>query len=113
VIPPPPPLASLPVSTGGQRFPIRRVFCVGRNYAAHAREMGNDPDREPPFFMKPADAVVDAKGVILYPSLTSQFHHEVETAAAPASISPDVMSRTSRSVRAQPEVSTTLVGTTL
>jgi 2-keto-4-pentenoate hydratase/2-oxohepta-3-ene-1,7-dioic acid hydratase in catechol pathway len=54
-------LASLPVSSGGQRFPIRRVFCVGRNYTAHAREMGKDPDREPPFFfMKPADAVIDA-----------------------------------------------------
>lgn len=51
---PPPPQASLPVSTGPGRFPVRRVFCVGRNYAAHAREMGKDPDREPPFFfMKP------------------------------------------------------------
>lgn len=80
---PPPPLASLPVSIGTQRFPIRRVFCVGRNYAAHAREMGKDPDREPPFFfMKPADAVVDAKGVIPYPSLTSEFHHEVEMVVA-------------------------------
>jgi fumarylpyruvate hydrolase len=46
----PPATASLPVSTGSQRFPIRRVFCVGRNYAAHAREMGKDPDREPPLF---------------------------------------------------------------
>ena len=44
---PPPAQASLPVSTGAQRFPIRRVFCVGRNYAAHARKMGKDPDREP------------------------------------------------------------------
>jgi fumarylpyruvate hydrolase len=80
---PRPPLTSLPVSTGAQRFPIRRVFCVGRNYAAHAREMGKDPDREPPFFfMKPADAVVDAKGVIPYPSLTSEFHHEVEMVVA-------------------------------
>lgn len=79
----PPPLASLPVSTGGKRFPIRRVFCVGRNYAAHAREMGKDPDREPPFFfMKPADAVIDARGVIPYPPLTSQFHHEVEMVVA-------------------------------
>ena len=75
---PPPPQASLPVSTGAGRFPIRRVFCVGRNYAAHAREMGKDPDREPPFFfMKPADAVLDANGVIPYPSLTAEFHHKV------------------------------------
>jgi fumarylpyruvate hydrolase len=80
---PPPATASLPVSTGTARFPIRRVFCVGRNYAAHAREMGKDPDREPPFFfMKPADAVIDATGVIPYPSLTSEFHHEIELVAA-------------------------------
>ena|SRR5271167_442178 len=80
---PPPRLASLPVSTGGQRFPIRRVFCVGRNYAAHAREMGKDPDREPPlFFSEPADAVIEAKGVIPYPPLTSQLDHEVEMVLA-------------------------------
>jgi fumarylpyruvate hydrolase len=55
---PPPATASHPVATDARRFPIRRVFCVGRNYAAHAREMGKDPDREPPFFfMKPADAI--------------------------------------------------------
>jgi fumarylpyruvate hydrolase len=81
---PPPTVASLPVSSGDGRFPIRRVFCVGRNYAAHAREMGKDPDREPPFFfMKPADAVVDAAGVIPYPTLTSEFHHEIEMVVAP------------------------------
>jgi fumarylpyruvate hydrolase len=71
------------VSSGDGRFPIRRVFCVGRNYAAHAREMGKDPDREPPFFfMKPDDAVVDATGVIPYPTLTSEFHHEIEMVVA-------------------------------
>jgi fumarylpyruvate hydrolase len=80
---PPPATASLPVGTGAQRFPIRRVFCVGRNYAAHAREMGKDPDREPPFFfMKPADAVIEATGVIPYPTLTSQLHHEIELVVA-------------------------------
>jgi fumarylpyruvate hydrolase len=80
---PPPVTASLPVSTGARRFPIRRVFCVGRNYAAHAREMGKDPDREPPFFfMKPADAVIEATGVIPYPTLTSQLHHEIEMVVA-------------------------------
>ncbi|MFV8227703.1 fumarylacetoacetate hydrolase family protein [Mycolicibacterium fortuitum] len=79
----PPPQASLPVSTGPERFPVRRVFCVGRNYAAHAREMGKDPDREPPFFfMKPADAVIDAEGIVPYPSLTSSFHHEIELVVA-------------------------------
>ncbi|MBX8689848.1 FAA hydrolase family protein [Mycobacterium sp. 20091114027_K0903767] len=79
----PPPQASLPVSGGVGRFPIRRVFCVGRNYAAHAREMGKDPDREPPFFfMKPADAVIDAEGIVPYPSLTSSFHHEIELVVA-------------------------------
>ncbi|NBB84166.1 MAG: FAA hydrolase family protein, partial [Alphaproteobacteria bacterium] len=52
---PPPPVVSLPVEGGDDRFPVRRVYCVGRNYAAHAREMGHDPDREPPFFfLKPA-----------------------------------------------------------
>ena len=56
--PPPPPTVAIAGESG--RFPVRRIFCVGRNYAAHAREMGRDPNREPPFFfMKPADTVVD------------------------------------------------------
>ena len=64
VIPPPEP-ASVAVADSERRFPVRRIFCVGRNYAAHAREMGRDPDREPPFFFtKPADAVVDDNDVI-------------------------------------------------
>ena len=80
---PPPATVPLPVSSGNQRFPLRRVFCVGRNYAAHAREMGMDPDREPPFFfMKPADAVIDAGGVVPYPTLTTEFHHEIELVVA-------------------------------
>ena len=59
------------------------MFCVGRNYAAHAREMGNDPDREPPFFFtKPADAVVAAEGTVPYPSLTDNLHHEIELVVA-------------------------------
>jgi len=79
----PPSQASVAVEGSSQRFPIRRVFCVGRNYAAHAREMGKDPDREPPFFFsKPADAVVPADGAIPYPSLTSNLHHEVELVVA-------------------------------
>ncbi|WP_298236192.1 fumarylacetoacetate hydrolase family protein [uncultured Azohydromonas sp.] len=80
---PPPATPSLAVAGSTARFPVRRVFCVGRNYAAHAREMGNDPTREPPFFfMKPADAVVPAEGVVPYPTLTSNLHHEVELVVA-------------------------------
>lgn len=68
-------------------FPVRRIYCVGRNYAAHAREMGHDPDREPPFFFtKPADAVVyvapGATGEFPYPSRTSDVHHEMELVVA-------------------------------
>lgn len=67
----------------GRRFPVRRVFCVGRNYASHALEMGSDPVRESPFFfMKPADAVVDASGEIPYPPLTGDLHHEIELVVA-------------------------------
>ncbi|ROP74971.1 fumarylpyruvate hydrolase [Curtobacterium sp. PhB115] len=79
---PAPSLPTVPVATGG-RFPVRRVFCVGRNYAAHAREMGHDPDREPPFFFaKPADAVVVDGADTPYPSLTEQLEHEVELVVA-------------------------------
>ncbi|WP_151637659.1 fumarylacetoacetate hydrolase family protein [Noviherbaspirillum aerium] len=79
----PPAQASIAVSGSQQRFPIRRVFCVGRNYEAHAREMGNDPTREPPFFfMKPADAVVPAEGTLPYPPLTEDLHHEIEMVVA-------------------------------
>lgn len=74
---------SLAVEGTSSRFPIRRVFCVGRNYSDHAREMGHDPDREPPFFfMKPADAVVPAEGTIAYPALTEDLHHEIELVVA-------------------------------
>ena len=81
-------ITSLPVQGGGDSFPVRRIYCVGRNYAAHAREMGGDPDREPPFFfMKPADAIVlcadPAKPTKLpYPPATKNFHHEMELVAA-------------------------------
>lgn len=79
----PPTTPSVAVAGSDQRFPIRRVFCVGRNYAAHAREMGKDPEREPPFFfMKPADAVVPASGTVPYPALTSELHHEIEMVVA-------------------------------
>lgn len=74
---------SVAVAGSAARFPIRRVFCVGRNYAAHAREMGKDPDREPPFFFtKPADAVVPAEGTVPHPPLTDNLHHEIEMVVA-------------------------------
>jgi len=74
----PPPVVAIPVA-GGKLFPVRRVFCVGRNYAAHAREMGSDPDREPPFFFtKPADALVTAGADTPYPPATDNLHHEIE-----------------------------------
>ena len=80
---PAPPVTSLPVEGDARRFPVRRVFCVGRNYAAHAREMGHDPDREPPFFFtKPADALVPGGGAIPYPPATRDLHHEVELVVA-------------------------------
>lgn len=79
--PPAPP--SVAVYGEAARFPVRRIFCVGRNYAAHAREMGKDPDREPPFFFtKPADAVVDDNAEIPYPPLTKDLHHEAELVVA-------------------------------
>lgn len=79
--PPAPP--SLPVEGEGGRFPIRRVYCIGRNYAEHAREMGHDPDREPPFFfMKPADAILPAGADFPYPPGTIDVHHEIELVVA-------------------------------
>jgi len=80
---PPPPRPSVAVIDSNRRFAVRRIFCVGRNYAAHAREMGKDPDRDPPFFFtKPADAVVDSGAAVPYPPLTSNLHHEVELVVA-------------------------------
>ncbi|MDQ7972393.1 MAG: fumarylacetoacetate hydrolase family protein [Rhodocyclaceae bacterium] len=86
VFPAPAPV-TLPVAGSDDRFAVRRVYCVGRNYAAHAREMGFDPDREPPFFFcKPADAVVPvAQGQTLelpYPAQTANFHYEAELVVA-------------------------------
>lgn len=80
------PQAGVPVIGSGALFPVRRVYCIGRNYAAHAREMGSDPNREPPFFFqKPADAVMvvppGTTGSIAYPTLTKDFHYEIELVA--------------------------------
>ncbi len=79
----PAPVPSIPVVGVDGRFPVRRIYCVGRNYAAHAREMGRDPDREPPFFfMKPADAIVPGGGAVTYPPGTTDLHHEIELVIA-------------------------------
>lgn len=90
----PPPRPSLPVRGGPTRFPVRRIYCVGRNYAEHTREMGGDPDREPPFFFtKPPDAVVPGGGAVPYPPSTTDLQPEVELAVAlgagGAGLSPD------------------------
>jgi 2-keto-4-pentenoate hydratase/2-oxohepta-3-ene-1,7-dioic acid hydratase in catechol pathway len=78
---------TIPVVGSSDLFPVRRIYCIGRNYAAHAREMGSDPTREPPFFFqKPTDAIQNvAPGTVAdhpYPSLTKNYHYEVELVAA-------------------------------
>ena len=74
---------SLPVRGTEARFPVRRVYCVGRNYEAHAREMGTDPTREPPFiFQKPTDAVISGATSIPYPPQTRNLHYEIELVVA-------------------------------
>ncbi len=79
----PPPVPSVAVEGTQNRFAVRRIFCVGRNYAAHAREMGRDPDREAPFFfMKPADTVVGDGSDVPYPPETANLHYEIELVAA-------------------------------
>jgi fumarylpyruvate hydrolase len=86
----PPAIASVPVAGGGA-FPVRRVFCVGRNYADHAREMGSDPDREPPFFfMKPADALLTGDADMPYPPQSADLHHEMELVVALGSGGADI-----------------------
>ena len=77
------PVASVPVIGRKERFPVHRIYCVGRNYAAHAREMGKDPQKEPQFFfLKPADAVMPGGGPIHYPPGTQNLHHEIELVVA-------------------------------
>lgn len=79
----PPKEVLIPVAGSDALFPVRRIYCVGRNYAAHAREMGSDPDREPPFFFsKPRDAIVAGGGNIPFPPATGNLQHEVELVVA-------------------------------
>src|SRR5580704_14939363 len=76
------PQAVVPVAGTDTLFPVRRILCVGRNYAAHRREMGGD-ERDPPFFFaKPADALVLGGGATPYPSVTNDLHHEIELVIA-------------------------------
>jgi len=74
---------SVNVAGGDRLFPVRRIYCVGKNYAAHTREMGGDPDRTPPvFFMKMADSVVMSGATVAYPPATSDLHYEIELVVA-------------------------------
>ncbi|WP_146591622.1 fumarylacetoacetate hydrolase family protein [Puniceibacterium confluentis] len=78
---PTPPVASIPVAGGGA-FPVRRVYCIGRNYAAHAVEMGHDPDRESPFFFQKNPDNLDSSGSFPYPDQSDDVHHEIELLVA-------------------------------
>lgn len=76
-------LPTIPVVGSDELFPVRRIYCVGRNFAAHTREMGHDPDKDKPFFfMKPADCVIMDGSTIDYPVATQNLHHEIELVAA-------------------------------
>ena len=80
-------LPAIPVVGGNRLFPVRHIFCVGRNYAEHTKEMGGDATKEPPFFFtKPADAIVPvvppSVGRVAYPMATRNFHHELELVVA-------------------------------
>lgn len=86
-----PALTTLPIRGDSTRFPVNRVFCIGRNYADHAREMGHDPEREPPFFfMKPSSAVTGDGAPFRYPGATRDVHHELELVVALGSGGSDV-----------------------
>ena len=77
------PQPRIAISGSDGTFPVHRIYCIGRNYAAHARESGGDPDREPPFyFMKPADAIVADGSSVPYPPRTNNLHHEIELVVA-------------------------------
>lgn len=77
-----PPAPALPIEGEDARFPVRRIFCVGRNYADHAREMGAEPDREAPFFFTKSAHALAAPGAVPYPPATRDLHHEVELVLA-------------------------------
>jgi fumarylpyruvate hydrolase len=104
---------TIPIVGETDVFAVRRIYCIGRNYAAHAREMGSDPNREPPFFFqKPTDAIQNvAIGAVAdhpYPSLTKNYHYEVELVAALKSGGTNIAARSRRSTTsmATPSAST-------
>ncbi len=76
------PVPAVPVAGSADLFPVRRIYCVGRNYADHAKEMGFSEREAPFFFMKPADAVVPGGGPVAYPPRTDNLHHEIELVVA-------------------------------
>ncbi|SEA95311.1 fumarylacetoacetate hydrolase family protein [Rubrimonas cliftonensis] len=78
----PPAVVAAPIHGSDETFPVRRVYCIGRNYAAHAIEMGHDPDREPPFFFQKNPDNLDFTGEFPYPEKTSDVHHEIELVVA-------------------------------
>ncbi len=78
----PPAITALPVDGSDGLFPVNRIFCIGRNYAAHAVEMGHDPDREPPFFFIKHAGALATGGVFPYPAKTADVHHEIEMVVA-------------------------------
>lgn len=78
----PPAITALPVEGSEALFPVNRIFCIGRNYAAHAVEMGHDPDREPPFFFLKHASALDTSGAFPYPPKTAEVHHEIEMVVA-------------------------------
>src|SRR6202030_1322380 len=79
---PPPPQAALAIAGNDQLFPVRRIWCVGRNYLEHIKKMGGEERGPPFFFAKPADAIVPDGATVPYPSLTKDMHHEVELVVA-------------------------------
>lgn len=80
---PPPAIPAVPINGSDKYYPVSRIFCVGKNYAAHAREMGTDPKLEPPFyFSKPANAITLSGATITYPPGTENFHYEMELVIA-------------------------------
>ncbi len=76
----PPAQVTLPVRNTDGLFPVRRVYCIGRNYADHAIEMGHDPDREPPFFFQKNASNLTSNGIFTYPTQSNDVHHEIEMA---------------------------------
>ena len=78
----PAPQVCLPIRGSNESFPVRRIYCIGRNYADHAIEMGHDPNKEPPFFLQKNAQNVDTSGTFPYPPQTSDVDHEMEFVVA-------------------------------